>query len=173
MTVDGAQDIRIRDFEAGDAPVLSEMIAELGRDSGAAPGATATREALLRHALSDPPDFQACLAETAGRAVGYCLWNRIYSTWRGSPGLWIVDLHVRAEVRSRGLGPRLIRAALARQSGDTAFVMLDLHHGNARARAFYDRLGFRHAREDMRMVLDGTPFETFSAATSPQERNET
>jgi ribosomal protein S18 acetylase RimI-like enzyme len=51
--------------------------------------------------------------------------------------------------------------------------MLDLHHGNARARAFYDRLGFRHAREDMRMVLDGTPFETFSAATSPQERNET
>jgi aminoglycoside 6'-N-acetyltransferase len=102
--------------------------------------------------LADPGDWRELLiAEEAGRAVGFLQIMTPaldpFDYWGSrDPGLRAVDIWIgEADALGRGLGTRMMRAALARLFADpgAATVLLDPRADNIRAHRFYERLGFR------------------------------
>ena len=67
------------------------------------------------------------------------VFYRSFSTWEGKAGIWLEDLFVRPEYRRSGLARELLDALRARTSGRVEWAVLDW---NARAIAFYERVGF-------------------------------
>jgi len=64
----------------------------------------------LRAQLADQnPPFECLLAESEAKPVGFALFFRNYSTWRGRPGLYLEDLYVLEEYRGHGVGAALMR----------------------------------------------------------------
>lgn len=156
----------IRAITAEDLPALSHMIRRLGEDSGERPDRTATAAELERDASSAAPSYRAVIAEIGADPVGYCLWCRVFSTWRGRPGLYVVDLYVDARARAGGLGRRLLQAAIGHEAADVAYVTLDVHCGNLSAARFYENLGFDLHESNNRFVLDGASFSDFKSSSA-------
>ena len=85
---------------------------------------------------------------TALAVVGVSVHSVIFSTWRGMPGVYVVDLYVDEAFRGAGLGVALLRAAA--KSGEAegcGYMMLDVDMDNSGAKAFYERLGYQHTGE--------------------------
>jgi GNAT superfamily N-acetyltransferase len=74
--------------------------------------------------------------------VGFALFFRNFSTFLGRPGLFLEDLYVRPEARSKGIGKALLvhlaRLAVERGAGRLDWNVLDW---NEPAIGFYQRLG--------------------------------
>jgi diamine N-acetyltransferase len=115
---------------------------------------TAT-EADYDAALFGPsPSAQAMLAEVEGRAVGVCLWYRVFPSFTGKPGIWIEDVFVEPAHRRQGLGAAafriLARRVLAEGGATLEWNVLDW---NAPAIAAYRAMGAvpREQWTDMRV----------------------
>jgi GNAT superfamily N-acetyltransferase len=99
------------------------------------------REHAFRH-------FELLVAELDGEVVAYAVHFATYSTFLARPSLWLEDLFVRPDVRSRGIGAamlrRLAQLAVERGCGRFEWSVLDW---NARAQSFYAGLGAELLRE--------------------------
>jgi len=132
VTNDGAQ-LLLRDADDGDMPGLLEI-----RDSAAVHGDR------IRDARGG--QFRYLVAECEGLVSGFG------QLVLGQPPTWpevklvptMVDLEVRADMRSRGIGSFMIRAMeeLARQRGHGEMYISTDPDGNARALVLYARLGY-------------------------------
>lgn len=119
--------------------------AAFDRDMGGSDGTLTTSERAIRQTLfGDPPYAWALVAEHVDMVVGLALYYFRYSSFRGRPSLWLDDLYVLEAVRSLGTGEALMAelVMIAKQRrcshlGWTAAAR------NARAIAFYERLGAR------------------------------
>jgi len=79
------------------------------------------------------------LAETDGGAVaGMALWFPTYSTFLGSPGIWLEDLFVRQEHRGHGFGVALLEALRSMTTGRVEWAVLDWNEPSI---AFYRAMG--------------------------------
>ncbi|MDK3018582.1 GNAT family N-acetyltransferase [Pseudodonghicola flavimaris] len=137
-----------------DAGALNAALMALSEELGDIHRATA--EDLLRLGWGPAPAFRAVLAEASERIVGAVLYSPYVSTVKGAAGVYVSDLWTAETMRGQGLGPRLLAAAL-RDGGATwgaRFLKLDVYHSSPDARRFYDRLGFRPARDITKMILD-------------------
>ncbi len=97
----------------------------------------------LREALFGPePTLFGHVADLDGTVVGCALWFLNYSTWKGSPRVYLLDLYVQAGHRGRGLGRGLL-AALAAESCRRGLSGLEwsVLDWNQPAIAFYRSLG--------------------------------
>ena len=96
--------------------------------------------------------------------AGICLHSRIFSTWRGVPGFYVIDLYVVPEARGSRLGERLLtRLAADGQAEGCGFIRLDVDVENAGARRFYRRLGFAHVVRDQSFAIGGDAFTALAA----------
>ncbi len=106
------------------------------------------RERLIRDMSGDRPRFEAYLADVDGRAVGYAFVLETYSSFLALPTLYLEDLFVLPEYRSRKVGYALFTAmvgeAYRRGCGRMEWTVLDW---NRLAIDFYKRLGARHMNE--------------------------
>jgi len=103
---------------------------------------------------SDEPDG-APLAETDGELVGFVTTERdeAPSVFDRPDRLVIGDIYVRESHRGTGLARELVdRAARRARETDCAELALDVDVDNARAVAFYEKLGFEPLRR--RMCVD-------------------
>ena len=77
-----------------------------------------TEEALARDGFATQPAFSSLIAEWDGQPAGYAFFFYCYSTFKGR-GLFLEDLFVRAQFRSRRVGDALLSrvAAIARNQG--------------------------------------------------------
>lgn len=139
-------DCEVRPAVVSDAPVLHGYLAkkaDFDRSTGGFSGTLATTPARIAATLFGEPAFaRALLAERRGVVHGFALYYFRYSSFAGRPSLWLDDLYVDAEVRSLGIGARLLArlGEIAAAHGCT-HLGWTASVGNPRGIAFYERAG--------------------------------
>lgn len=148
--------IACRPVTRADVAMLHALLQALSDHDGGGP--VGPVETLVAHGFGPRPLFHALLAEDAGQVLGMILFYPDYSTHRGQPGLFVQDFYVLPEARGRGVGRRLLSAAMAHQDWGAGYVTLGVDPANRAARAVYDKLGFRPRGYDF-LILDGAGLE--------------
>lgn len=142
--------------------IVADHVHRLTIDIGAKVQPRITGAALRQYLFADPPLLHAWVAETPDGIVGSCIASPIFSTWRGVPGLYVVDLYVTPEARGNGTGEALLRA-LARDAWarGARFIRLDVDNANAGAARFYRRLGFHEHTGDRFYAIEPEDLDRF------------
>lgn len=101
-------------------------------------------EALLRGLLTQPQRGACWVADTEGRLHGYLIASFMFSLEHGGLMAEIDEVFVVPDRRSAGIGSLLVAQA-ERDLAQRGLVRLQLQLGigNDRARAFYEKRGFR------------------------------
>lgn len=83
-----------------------------------------------------------------GNNVGYCVTMKTYSVEAGGITIWIDELFVLEEYRSRGLGRELFK--YIEENGDKKLrrIRLEVELENGRAISLYKKMGFEPAPYD-------------------------
>ncbi|MBQ1817117.1 MAG: GNAT family N-acetyltransferase [Clostridia bacterium] len=111
---------------------------------------------------SDYGAMLVCLVE--GRVAGNCqiMWKKSMKTRHRAE----VAIALLKEYWGQGIGTRLFEEliALAREKGDTLQLELDFVEGNTRARALYEKMGFRitGVHPNAIRLKDGTMLNEYS-----------
>lgn len=146
----------IRAAAKADAATILELVRELAAYERAPDAVVATTADFLRHGFGDDAIFRVLVAEDEGAVAGFALYYFGFSTWTGTPILYLEDLFVRPASRKRGLGLGLMKA-LAREAqnkGCGRFVFQVLEW-NAPAIHFYESLGAKVLREWLTVRIEG------------------
>lgn len=100
-------------------------------------------ESLLRALIAEPARGACWVAEADGQLCGYLVAVFMFSLEHGGLMAEIDEVFVSQEVRSAGVGSRLVSCA-ERDLAERGMVRLQLQLGvdNPRARLFYERHGF-------------------------------
>ena len=138
----------VRRATRADAEELLTLIDALAAYEKLEPPDAAAKERLLTDMSGDRPRFEAFLGEVDGRAVGYAFVFETYSSFLAMPTLYLEDIFVLPEWRSRKVGFTLFAAMAAeayrRGCGRMEWTVLDW---NRLAIDFYERLGAQHLKE--------------------------
>lgn len=134
----------IRTATPADVPVIRAMIRELAEYEKALHEARATEEQLHDALFGEHPAVFGLVAEddTTGEPVGFALWFRNFSTWRGTHGIYLEDLYVRPSRRGGGHGKALL-TELARICVERGYSRLEwsVLDWNEPSIGFYKSLG--------------------------------
>ena len=106
------QKINIRFARASDLSQIYKFIqqkAEFDRSVGAYSGTIQTNEAKICQTIfSDRPFAHVLLAESPQSPIGFALYGFRYSSFVGQPSIWLDDLYIKEEMRSKGAGNLLM-----------------------------------------------------------------
>jgi GNAT superfamily N-acetyltransferase len=153
--VDGSvPPVTVRDATAADLGEIGSMIHELAAFEQAPDEVAFDPADLARHLFGPAPAAHVLIAEPdskPGTVAGMAVWYPTFSTWVGSPGIWLEDLFVRPDHRRVGLARALLDALVARTEGRVEWSVLDW---NRDAIAFYDGVGARPVGGWTRYRLD-------------------
>ena len=150
---------------ADDTPLLHEMLKRLAESMGAARKMYSRVEDIATALSGDHPAIHALIAEKDGAPVGMAIFFLTYSTWRGSPGVYLQDIYVARGARGAGIGRRLMQ-----QVADWAIahgadhLRLSVDPDNTTARSFYDDLGLSYRDDEVICTLAGEAFRNMGSA---------
>jgi GNAT superfamily N-acetyltransferase len=160
--------LAIRAARPEDRALIFSLVRELAEYEKLSAEIEATEDAIAAALFGDAPRLFCDIAEWNGEPAGFSTWFLNYSTFRGSRGIFIEDLFVRAVYRGRGIGKALM-ARLARRCtkegyGRCEWAVLDW---NSPSIEFYKSIGAQE-REDWRIYrLSGEALDAFGrGATS-------
>lgn len=153
----------IRQASSRDADAILSLVDALAAYEKLDPPDAAAKQRLINDMSGERPRFNAYLAEMDGKAVGYAFVLETYSSFLALPTLYLEDLFVLPEYRSKKVGYSLFKAMVAeahrRGCGRMEWTVLDW---NQLAIDFYKRLGatymkewhlYRLVRRDMEAIL--------------------
>ncbi len=101
--------MKIRNADPGDIQVILDLIRDLAIYEKEEDQAEATAAQLEAALFSSHPTAHCELVEgDDGAIAGFALWFKNYSTWTGTPGIYLEDLFVRPEFRGLGYGKALL-----------------------------------------------------------------
>lgn len=159
-------DVVIRCATPHDGPTILRLITALADFEKLPPPDEAAQERLIADAFGPKPRFEIFLAELEGQMAGYAFVFETYSTFLALPTLYLEDLFVLPEFRSRKVGYALFRhcaaEALKRGCGRFDWTVLDW---NTHAIHFYERLGAKHLRDWLLYRLDREGLERLKRET--------
>ena len=98
----------IRPATSADVAAIHALIVELAIYEREPDAVVATVEQIHENLFGRDPVAYCHVAEVDGQIVGIAIWFLNYSTWLGKAGLYLEDLFVKPEFRSRGLGLQLM-----------------------------------------------------------------
>jgi GNAT superfamily N-acetyltransferase len=135
-------DIEIRPAKSEDVETIFQLIQALAEYEKLSHQVTGTVAQLHEHLFGIHPCVEAILADHQGQPIGFALFFTNYSTFLTKPGIYLEDLFVMPEYRSKGIGKAILsalaRLALERDCGRLEWSVLDW---NEPAIAFYERIG--------------------------------
>ena len=101
--------MKIRSAGPGDIQVILDLIRDLAIYEKEEDQARATADQ-INDALFSPTPTAWCelVEDSSGEAAGFALWFKNYSTWTGTPGIYLEDLFVKPEFRGKGYGKALL-----------------------------------------------------------------
>jgi GNAT superfamily N-acetyltransferase len=141
---------------AADIPALSDLLTLLfTQEAELTPNAQAQRSGLAQ-IIGDPDVGTVLLARHEGQVVGMVNLLFTVSTALGARVVMLEDMIVSPEARGKGVGARLLAAAVsyARAEGFKRITLLT-DRSNEIAQAFYGTQGFEaSAMVPMRLVLE-------------------
>ena len=155
--------ITIRQARPEDAVAIYDMIYELAVYEKAPEEVVTTPDEIRKTLFGADSKTEALVAEYAGHAVGYAVFFTSYSTWLGRNGIYMEDLYVSPEYRSKGAGKALLKniaqCAVERHCGRLEWSVLDW---NQSAIDFYLSIGAVPQSEWVRYRLDGEALRAFA-----------
>ena len=98
------REARIEDIEA-----IHDLIVELAIYEREPDAVTATVDDIKKSLFDQNPVANCLVSEIDNKIVGIAIWFLNYSTWLGKAGLYLEDLFVKPEFRSKGLGLKLMK----------------------------------------------------------------
>ena len=136
--------LTIRKAEERDAALIFDFIRELAEYERLAHEVDATEGDVARALFGPDPRVFADIAEWQGEPAGFALWFYNFSTFRGRHGIYLEDLFVRPQFRSKGVGKALLRH-LARRCVAEGLPRLEwwVLDWNEPALRFYRSIGAR------------------------------
>src|SRR5262245_8874053 len=138
----GKLPIQIDRATQDDVPALLRLIKGLAEYERLSHKVTATEEGLHAAFFGERPVAEAILARAEAAAIGFAVFFPTFSTFWGTPNLYLEDLYVEPQWRRRGVGRLLIarvaRIALSRGCRQMSWSVLDW---NEPALGFYRGLG--------------------------------
>ena len=134
--------ITIKKAKRQDVPLILSLIKELAEFEKLPHEVVATEKAMYKNLFGQKKFAEVLLAYYDNRPAGMALFFHNYSTFEGKPGIYLEDLYVKPEFRSKGIGKslllKLIRIAGKRKCGRVEWAVLDW---NQSAIDFYTKLG--------------------------------
>jgi GNAT superfamily N-acetyltransferase len=101
--------LSIRPAVASDAALIFRFIRDLAEYERLEHEVDATEADIAQALFGSNPRVFADIAEWEGEPAGFALWFYNFSTFRGRHGIYLEDLFVRPELRSKGIGRALLR----------------------------------------------------------------
>nr|WP_246086809.1 GNAT family N-acetyltransferase [Nocardioides humi] len=101
--------VGVRVATPDDVPDVLRLIRALAEYEREPEAVETTEDDLRRWVFGDDPVASVLVAETGGPdggVVGMALWFRTYSTWTGTPGIYLEDLYVDPAARGAGSAGR-------------------------------------------------------------------
>ena len=147
--------LKLRKATVRDIPQILSFIRELAEYERAPNAVACTENDLRRDGFGRSPKFRVIIAKWNGEPAGMAFFFYNYSTWQGRPGIFIEDLFVRSEFRSKGIGRALMahlaRTAIAEKCHGMRWEVLDW---NKPAIDVYQHLGskFREGWRTMQIT---------------------
>jgi len=146
----------IRPAAENDAATIFSLIKELAEYERLAREVEATEDDIRRSLFGNHPFAEALIGEYEKTPISFALYFYNFSTFIGKPGIYLEDLYVRPEFRSRGFGRRMLvhiaRLALERNCGRFEWSVLDW---NTPAIRTYDKLNAKPMRDWILYRLTG------------------
>jgi GNAT superfamily N-acetyltransferase len=156
-------ELNLRFAGEADAELILELIRGLAEFERLSHEVVADADTLRRFLFGRQRAAEVLIAEDAGRPAGFALFFHNFSTFLGRPGIYLEDLFIKPEFRGKGIGREVLaflaRLAIERGCGRLEWAVLDW---NARAIAFYERLGARPLDDWTVFRLAGRELERFS-----------
>lgn len=125
-----------------DVPDILKFIKDLARFEKLESELHVTEEHLRKTLFGEKKFAEVLFIEESEKRVGFALFFHNYSTFLGKPGIYLEDLYIIPEFRSRGYGKMLLtylaQIAVERKCGRLEWSVLDW---NKKAIDFYCGLG--------------------------------
>lgn len=107
------------------------------------------------------PKAYALLAVVAGEVVGLATYYSIYSTFIAKPGIWLDDLYIYPQYRSKGIGEALMaELCIVAEVAGCGRIDWIVANNNEQGKRFYENVGatifesVRHARLDAAAITN-------------------
>ena len=102
--------------------------------------------------MSDTPYASAMMLEYDGETVGYALFAKTFSQEAGGLVLWVEELYIRENDRSKGIGRRFLTALTENPPDGIKRIRLEVERENERAVKLYESLGFTFLGYDQMLI---------------------
>jgi len=146
--------ITLRKAESVDLPLIFSLVKELALFERAPEEVTATLEDYEINGFSDRPLFDAFILFENDQLVGFALWYFRFSTWKGKR-LYLEDLFVKSEFRSKGYGKLLMEATIEEaKTTNSKGLMWQVLDWNSPAIEFYKKYDARFDSEWINVHID-------------------
>jgi len=155
---------KIRPAVENDAGTILSLINELADFEHLSHQVVATEADIRRSLFGTRPFAEALIGEYEESPISFALFFYNFSTFIGKPGIYLEDLYVKPEYRSRGFGRRMLAhiAGLAKERSCARFEWSVLDWNEPAIRT-YDRLNAKPMKEWILYRLTGEALDKLAA----------
>ncbi len=134
--------ITIRDAVPGDEGTVAHFVRRLAEYEKLLHQAVATDEQFRTALFGPKPRIAALIIEHEATPIGFAVWYYDFSTFLGTPGLYLEDIFVEPAHRGQGIGKAIFRR-IARRALDEGCTRMNwsVLDWNAPSIAFYRSIG--------------------------------